>query len=430
VNNLLCPSPLAVYKQRQRPGGNPRAPSIPFFLVSETTHAPVGAFLQYMHHEGAGWSLRTKESYVDCLKDFSDYLDAGDIALPEIDEEVLKGYLNSFREHVSPVTEREYEASTVAKKISVAKAFAMWASNHGLLQEVLPVRTKFLKRPRASNEYAHLGAPTVPVLDVAVEAPHSPDSDQHVNIIDPDDLWPLFGALGEIPDEWRTCRPEVGPVISKDRLMAELALSAGLRRAEVCGLPVRPILAARLDLDDPLRNVSLRVKRKGGEIKTFLAPTWIVYAMQRYATTERSEAVNWAKAHRKGYVEPYQLFVNGMSARRNRGGSPSLNTVDKIFLRVQKALNLVRLDQRNSTPRGSDSGKYRFHDLRHTYAVWTYIARKAAGDAEPWVFISRQLGHKDVSTTIAIYANPVKVALATASERFYSTLRLIKARYG
>lgn len=43
------------------------------------------------------------------------------------------------------------------------------------------------------------------------------------------------------------------------------------------------------------------------------------------------------------------------------------------------------------------------HDLRHTYAVWTYLILKAGGDPNPWIFIQSQLGHRSSETTISVY---------------------------
>ena len=49
------------------------------------------------------------------------------------------------------------------------------------------------------------------------------------------------------------------------------------------------------------------------------------------------------------------------------------------------------------------------HDLRHTYAVWSYHILKSLGDPEPWKSIQIQLGHKHIDTTINTYLKYVSL---------------------
>ena len=53
--------------------------------------------------------------------------------------------------------------------------------------------------------------------------------------------------------------------------------------------------------------------------------------------------------------------------------------------------------------------RYRVHDLRHTYAVWTYHIRTSLGDNEPWKWIQSQLGHSTLDTTINTYLKHVSI---------------------
>lgn len=439
MNTLLTPFPLKVYKQKRCSDADlkklgirlgPTNLNVDQFLVSETTGAPVGAFLQYFKAEGAGWRPSTKESYVDDLKDFADFLDANDIALTEITEEALKGYLNSMTEVVSPVTERPYEAETISKRLSTAKGFSLWASKKELLDTALPTIIDVTYVPVNEDEFAHLGGKPVQRIDTSIEGPDRDAADEKVHVLSPEDVDLLLPALGELPPPWRECKEAAPEFPVVDRLRAELSLATGLRRAEVCNLGVHQIMNASLDLDDPLRSSTLRVRRKGGRIKSFLAPTWLVFAMQQYARYERSVAVAWAKAHRQGYGEPFNLFVNGMTAKRNRGGACDPKSLGRVFTQVQKRIEMTSLGPRNSVKLGSKVAKYRFHDLRHTYVIWTYLARKAANDAEPWIFISGQIGHKHVHTTIAIYLRPAQAIEAVASARFYREMRTLREMYG
>lgn len=53
--------------------------------------------------------------------------------------------------------------------------------------------------------------------------------------------------------------------------------------------------------------------------------------------------------------------------------------------------------------------KHSVHDLRHTYAVLTYHAERANGNAEPWKKIQAQLGHAHLQTTVDIYLSHVEI---------------------
>ena len=53
--------------------------------------------------------------------------------------------------------------------------------------------------------------------------------------------------------------------------------------------------------------------------------------------------------------------------------------------------------------------RHSIHDLRHTYAVLTYHAERANGNAEPWKKIQAQLGHRNLQTTIDTYLSHVEI---------------------
>lgn len=437
LDTFFSPYPLAAYRQGRLTGRlvvgsrSIRDISSSHFLVSETTQAPIGIFLAFLTEKGSGWSPTTTETYADSLKDFADFLDASRISVREITVDHLRSYKASFIERPSPVTGRPYSFETVSRLVGIAQGFSIWASKKGLLDEALPLEQRDVRVPVSRNEFAHTGRSfqrtSVDGADLEVDLD---DDDAQVEILEPEHVDQLMTALGGLPQPWRKCEPATATGLVLGRLVSELALVTGLRRIEICRVSVRSIAAIRVDHSDPLRSVSLKVKRKGGSVKKFLVPMWMVYCLQQYAATERAAAVASAKRTVAGYIEPLELFVNGMRSRRNRGRRINPKWINSFFSAAQVRIGMLALEPRNSVPSGRVGALYRFHDLRHTYAVWTYIARREAGDSEPWYFLCAQLGHKDVSTTIRIYATPARVLEATASMDFYIKLREIRFLHG
>ena len=62
------------------------------------------------------------------------------------------------------------------------------------------------------------------------------------------------------------------------------------------------------------------------------------------------------------------------------------------------------------------------HDLRHTYAVWTYYILKENGEAEPWLYIQAQLGHEDLSTTQDTYLKATGDFEASVSDLYMENI--------
>jgi integrase len=69
--------------------------------------------------------------------------------------------------------------------------------------------------------------------------------------------------------------------------------------------------------------------------------------------------------------------------------------------------------------------RHRYHDLRHTYALWTYHALVEQGISEPWKIIQSLLGHAHLSTTLDTYLRVVNVEKARTADRAYEVMRSI-----
>lgn len=198
------------------------------------------------------------------------------------------------------------------------------------------------------------------------------------------------------------------------------ALYAGLRTIEVVELEVRhferyldvEVLASRL------YTIGL-IRRKGGKLKKVLFPGTLLQKVLNYIRRERKFAM------RDNRVDHGRLLVH--KAGRRRGQPICKSTLQRRFGKACMAAGVKRMVLKQRPVDGSwsktvqieeERAKYTFHDLRHTYAVWTYHARKLDGDTEPWKFIQEQLGHEQVSTTIKIYLAVTREYEAFISDGF------------
>lgn len=198
------------------------------------------------------------------------------------------------------------------------------------------------------------------------------------------------------------------------------SLYAGLRVIEVAQLKVGQfekyfeveVLESRYYPIGPIR-------RKGGKLKKVLFNGVLLKKVLNYIRRERKFAMQDSP------VEHGRLLVHKGGWRRGQPVCKSM--LQRRFRNACMAAGVKRLvvktqpiDGNWSNTRQSEGwrAKYTFHDLRHTYAVWTYHARKLEGDAEPWKFIQEQLGHEHVSTTMSIYLRVTNEYEAFISDGF------------
>ena len=59
---------------------------------------------------------------------------------------------------------------------------------------------------------------------------------------------------------------------------------------------------------------------------------------------------------------------------------------------------------------------YRFHSLRHSYALTTYVSRRMQGDPNPGKYVQSVLGHTSQDTTDRLYLRASHILEAQISE--------------
>ncbi|HCF3403484.1 site-specific integrase [Pseudomonas aeruginosa] len=172
------------------------------------------------------------------------------------------------------------------------------------------------------------------------------------------------------------------------RTMIKFALQTGLRRVELATFPVAYIKQALLHPGNSL-NVLLRLdpsdghgmKTKRNTQRDLWVSRKLVMAIDRYITQRRGERAHLGKS------DNGRLFVN-------QDGNPYAEdgkALGKIVRDIGKKIGL------HVNP----------HMLRHTYATHTLVSlRRMGGDIDPIVFLSRQMGHSSINTTM-IYSHLV-----------------------
>ncbi|WOD16953.1 tyrosine-type recombinase/integrase [Paraburkholderia kirstenboschensis] len=266
-----------------------------------------------------------------------------------------------------------------------------------------------------------------------------PDDD---NILLPgDDQNDVVRPLSE--REWHRVRDVLGPLPSKrqhgvderptrNRLAAELALATGLRVDEVAKLTIHQIVDLRFDDTAPAHaEVKLRVTQtKRLVARNVYIPMYLVKELHLYIDGERREAMT--EATRSWLADKQRqhtiLFVNGSDARQHAGKAISADVLSNAFhtacIRAGLTSSVEKIDPVTGEKYLTQLASHRFHDLRHTFAVWKYYSEKESGNSEPWKLIQALLGHKHLSTTMNTYLKVVPGERREVNRRtFYATRR-------
>ena len=218
---------------------------------------------------------------------------------------------------------------------------------------------------------------------------------------------------------------------SRDRLAAEIELGAGLRISETLGLKVKQF--TRNFGDEKLTDTSshqISVNGKGSHTRKVKFSGYLIRNILDYISGERAEIIS-----KFGVKNCDTLLINPMPDKRNSNISPSVRTLERNFsaacIRARCAFDEAATEFRRNLDGTLSEHEFKrrvpafvFHDLRHTFAVWTYYARKRAGDHEPWMYIQQQLGHANVKTTIDTYLKWAQEFEAEISDSYMEAINV------
>ncbi len=240
-------------------------------------------------------------------------------------------------------------------------------------------------------------------LDVGVRLPRLNDTDELVTALHPATLVGLMDELGPSPIAEIDGQLELVSSSTAERLMAELCWNSGLRRSEVCKLDPATVLSISTRGRDPLSTVALRVVGKGSRARKVPVPVWLLEAIKLYAEGERAKMIE-----KRGVGESY-LFVVSSNNTAQRGLSITAQTFNRKFAKARTRLLNRLAKECPSSYETSSRERITVHSLRHTFALFTYIARRNAGDPDPIKYVQSVLGHAMRQTTEAIYLRSAQV---------------------
>lgn len=327
---------------------------------------------------GQSHSSETLRTYAEHLYEWFDTLEQSGLDWRAVSEVQVAAWRNRMLSGVSAHTRRPYARSTINDRVRTVCRFYQWAHQRGWI-EALPfhfvdVRIHHARPAFLAHIRGHRGVTAANVLTVA----------QHERL-------PRALRVAELQRFF-------DQLTMPYHLMAQWALTSGMRRKELCGLKVAQVPSAlHLAVEEyPLIGMALTVT-KGGEPRTAYVPLQLIDRTQRYIAEEREPLVRRMKRRNAQYQSSNLLFLN------RRGVPVTRAQWTRVFSHAFRAAGLTA------------SG----HWLRHTFAMMMLVrlqeqARRTP-DINPLKVVQVLLGHRSIQST-SIYLRCVELHQRELSE--------------
>lgn len=401
-------------------------PGFPYIIDNNSGEVCQVALLyivdSHLGRDGKTFNENTVSAYTSDLLDWFRF--GARFAMPwnEATWEDLGKYVNSMEgELVSPHHGRDYAEDTVSRRLVPILGLYEWAlDNVELLSVDRPRDSLFESRKVASFLDARRKQ-----LRNQVSVGKGLIADAELpRVMQPSEAKRLMDAIGPPPREPSSPEDEATAESSVAHLGTDIGLQAGLRVSEVVGL--RLSLFQRFLCTEIVPTGQYRVgpfRRKGGKRKFVHFHGVLLQKVVNYIQRERAFVMHGV------LTDHGMLFVHKWG--RFRGLPVHKSTLQRRFRKACIDAGLTRSvtrfrpangDWTNKVTREQLEALFSFHDLRHTFAVWMYYARKANGDPEPWMYIQEELGHADVLTTIKTYLRVTQDFEAFVTDKFIDTL--------
>lgn len=312
----------------------------------------------------------------------------------EATREELIEYRDTFLYAISPKTGKSYASGTVALRMSVICSFYEFSAWKGWYQGDLAEDTS---KPNAlAKDRLRSTTSLIPERRMAKTA---------IRPFSPGDLRRFLLAIGP-----RASDSESLDESSRDRLIADMGWVVGLRLSEILSLTVKQISAIDIANKSPVEEQRLQITGKGGYTRNVAVPNWLIMDAQIYIQAVRKHAEKIRQKRGRGTTP--NLFIAGI--RSTRAGAPvgSRRVQQIVETACRQSGNVISdtvHDLNTSETYSVVRPSHCVHDLRHTYAVFTYWAERSAGNAEPWKRIQAQLGHAKLQTTVDTYLQFVEL---------------------
>jgi site-specific recombinase XerD len=307
------------------------------------------------------YSAETVRTYGEHLYDWFDSLEQSGLDWRDVDEATIAAYRNRMLEAPSPHTGRPYARSTINDRVRSVCRFYAWAHRRRMIDELpFSVRDAPAVRPKATGFLAHAAGKPSPINTLSITEYETLPRPLRVS-----DLHRLRAAL-DMPY----------------RLMAEWAVTTGMRRMELCALRAKQIPRSEglhLD-DDPLVGVALTVA-KGGRRRTVYPPLRLLDRTNWYIGEDRAALIGRLRQSHPEYRLPPELFLN-------RHARPI--TCARLSAAFAKAFAAAGL-----------TGTA--HWLRHTFAMIMLVRLQEEASCKPEInplkVLQVLLGHASIQTT-------------------------------
>jgi len=312
---------------------------------------------------GRSHAAETVRTYAEHLHDWFDTLEQSGLDWCDVGEPTVAAYRNRMLEGPSQHTGRPYARATVNARVHTVCRFYAWAQRRGLIAH-LPFGLIEVRVPGARHQHA--------TAQLAAEGGFK-----------------AWANILTVPEQGRIPRPlrsvELARLLATldqpYRLMAEWAVTTGLRRMELCALAIRQLppdhgLDAGRDSFTPVEIT----QTKGGRPRTVYAPVRLIDRTHWYIGEERAVAAR-RRGQSAGRRSTTALFL------RSSGEPPTHASTSAVFGRAFAAAGL----------QGS------LHALRHTFAVTMLAALQrrlhADPDLNPLKVLQVLLGHSSIEVT-------------------------------
>ena len=418
--------------KRALPGTGGALPEGFPYIIDDNSSELCEVVLLYMTEtqlsgNGRTYPVNTVDAYTADLRDWMRFTTNYGFPWNKATWVHLEHYVDGMQgDIVSPHHGEPYKSGTPSRRLVPINGLYKWAHEH-LKEHTVGAPCGSLFSPKVVAEFLDARRKELrQKTRVGKEA--TADIELTCVMLD-DEVRRTVEVIGPAPREPSGCETtdfleEESAQSSVGHLGMDTGLHAGLRVSEVVGLHVG-LFDKYIDIDIvPNRFYSVGpFRRKGGKYKKVLFHGVLLQKVVNYINRERKFAM------RDSPVEHEMLLVH--KDGRLRGKAICKSTLQRRFRKACLAAGVKRLVLKTRPVDGSwsntyqvkeERAKYTFHALRHTYAVWTYYARSASGDAEPWKFIQEQLGHEDVTTTIQIYLKVTHDYEAVISDGFHYEL--------
>lgn len=368
---------------------------------------PSRFLFEHFVNAGATPSKHTWARAAYCLKSWFQYCQAIKLDWKDANAQDRRDFRDAYLNAVSPRTGESYGAKGIADAMSVVRTFYVFA--------------------RGKGWYAGDIGQNMDLLAAAAQTPIDLDALAHIRGVarksrdrDLPKARPSQAIYPLLVRDLKCLLNHVGPPAAarqgdqrpaRDRLICDLGWAVGLRVAEIVSLTTLQFLNLNPDPATPNVNLSLTIVGKGRKMRQVAIPTWLVLDALEYIDGERNDSLRANKDRPRH--PPVQMLLAHQNSSNRRGKPITVDAIQKMIREACISLGLVeaieKTDPETSEVFTVKVPKHSIHDLRHTYAVLTFHAERAMGNAEPWKKIQAQLGHKHLQTTIDTYLAHVEI---------------------